>query len=360
MMLRATIDDILQLAVHAPSGDNSQPWRFEVADNVVDIHNLPEKDNPVLNYRQRGSYIAHGSLVENIVLAAGKFGCTAEVLPFPAPANEAHTTRISLKQADVQCSPLVDCILRRHTNRRSYRTDPLSEEHLSLLMDSVRKLASSGAISFEFTQEAGQKQTLAECASSIERVILESALLHGLLFKDVVWSQAEETKRRSGMYIKTMELAPPQQLAFWLASHWTVIQALNGLGLSRFIARQDAKLYATGAGMGVLLVRGSADSRDFLLVGRAMQRIWLTATQLGLHLQPLAGLLFAAMTLEGGGNDKFSSRHADIIRVNDSAIRETLRLGPDHRVAMMFRLGQAAPPSAVCSKKPPQVEYRQP
>jgi hypothetical protein len=131
---------------------------------------------------------------------------------------------------------------------------------------------------------------------------------------------------------------------------------MNSLGLSRLIARQDAKLYATGAGMGVLLVRGSADSREFLLVGRAMQRIWLTATQLGLHLQPLAGLLFAAMRLEGGGEDQFSSRHADIIRASDRAIREMLRLGPDRRVAMMFRLGQAAPPSAVCSKKPPQVE----
>ena len=356
-MLRATIEEILQLAVYAPSGDNSQPWRFEVAESVIDIHNLPEKDNPVLNYRQRGSYIAHGALVENIVLAAGKFGCVADVSPFPTPANEAHTARVSLKKADVQCSPLVDFILHRHTNRRPYRSDCLSEEQFSLLLNCVRELSNSGEISFVFTQQADHKRTLADCASSIEQVILESELLHGLLFKDVVWSQAEESKRRSGMFIKTMELAPPQRFAFRLASQWAVMQAMNGLGLSRFIARQDAKLYATGAGMGVLLVQAGADSREFLLVGRAMQRIWLTATQLGLQLQPLAGLLFAAMTLEGGGEGQFSSRHADIIRASDSSIRETLMLGPDRRVAMMFRLGQAAPPSAVCSKKPPQVEF---
>jgi nitroreductase len=355
-MLSASVEEILQLAVHAPSGDNSQPWRFEVRDSVIDIHNLPEKDNPVLNYRQGGSLIAHGALVENIVLAAGKLGCAAEVLPFPTPANETHTARIVLKRADVQASPLVDCILRRHTNRRPYRSDALSAEQLSRLMDCVRELSSSGAVSFAFTQEADAKRTLAASASSIEQVILESELLHGLLFKDVVWSQAEESKRRSGMFIKTMELAPPQQLAFWLASHWTVIRAMNCLGLSRFIARQDAKIYATGAGIGVLLVRSNAGATDFLLVGRALQRIWLTATELGLHLQPLVALVFAAMTLEGGGEDKFSPKHADMIRANDRAIRETLRLGPDRRVAMMFRLGQAAPPSAVCSKKPPQVE----
>ena len=358
-MSSATVEEILQLAVHAPSGDNSQPWRFEVRDSVIDIYNLPEKDNPILNYRQGGSYIAHGALVENILLAAGKFGCAAELFPFPTPANEAHTARISLKQADVQASPLVDFILRRHTNRRPYRSDALSNEQLSLLMACVRELSSAGEVSFTFTQEAAPKQTLGACASSIEQVILESELLHGLLFKDVVWSQAEESKRRSGMFIKTMELAQPQRLAFRLASHWKVIKAMNALGLSRLIARQDAKLYATGAGMGVLLVRESAGGRDFLLVGRALQRIWLTATQLGLHLQPLAGLLFAAMTLEGGGEAQFSSRHADIIRASDRAIRETLRLGPDRRVAMMFRLGQAAPPSAFCSKKPPHVEIPQ-
>ncbi len=358
-MLRATIEDILQLAVHAPSGDNSQPWRFEVTGSVVDIHNLPEKDNPVLNYRQRGSYIAHGALVENIVLAAGRFGCAAEVIPFPTPANEAHTARISLKQSDVQGSPLVDCILRRHTNRRQYQSDPLSKEQLSFLMDCVRDLSSSGEITFALTQEADSKQALAECASSIEQVILESEQLHGLLFKDVVWSQEEESKRRSGMFITTMELAPPQRLAFRMASSWTVMRKLNGLGLARMIARQDAKLYASGAGMGVLLVRESADSKDFLVAGRAMQRIWLTATQLGLHLQPLAALVFAAMTLENGGDDQFSSKHADIIRANDRAIRETLKLGPDQQVAMMFRLGKAAPPSAFCSRKPPQVEILQ-
>jgi nitroreductase len=357
-MSRASINEILQLAVHAPSGDNSQPWRFEVRDSVIDIHNLPEKDNPVLNYRQGGSYIAHGALVENIVLAAGKFGYAAEILPFPTPGNDVHTARIVLTKADVRPSPLVDCIPHRHTNRRPYRSDALDKEQLGLLMDCVRELSSNGEVSFAFTQEAAPKQTLGACASSIEQVVLENELLHGLLFKDVVWSQAEESKLRSGMFITTMELAPPQRLAFRMASRWKVMKALNLLGLSRLIAKQDAKLYATGAGMGVLLVRENAGAKDFLLVGRALQRIWLTATQLGLHLQPLAALVFAAMTLEGGGEDKFSPKHADIIRANDRAIRETLKLGPDRRVAMMFRLGQAAPPSAFCSRKPPQVEVR--
>lgn len=358
-MLRATIDEILQLGVHAPSGDNSQPWRFEVAGSAIDIYNLPEKDNPVLNYRQRGSYVAHGALIENILLAAGKFGCEAEVLPFPSPGNQAHTARISLRKADVQCSPLVDCILRRHTNRRPYRSEPLSAEQHSALMDSVRELSSSGNLSFALAQDVEQRKALGGCASSIEQVILESELLHGLLFKDVVWSQAEELERRSGMFIKTMELAPPQQLAFRMASNWKVMQKMNRLGLSRMIARQDAKLYATCAGMGVLLVGEHADAKEFLLVGRATQRIWLTATLLGLHLQPLAGLLFAAMTLENGGAAQFSPSHADIIRASSRTIRETLKLGPGQQVAMMFRLGQAAPPSAVCSKKPPQVEILQ-
>lgn len=358
-MPRETIESILELGVHAPSGDNSQPWRFEVRDDVIDVHNLPAKDNPVLNYRQRGSYIAHGALIENIVLAAGKFGYKAEVCLFPTPENDAHTARISLKREDVQCSPLVDCIRRRHTNRRAYLPEALSKEELASLADSVQDFSSSGELTLSFTQEVSSKRALAECASSFEQVILESERLHSLLFKDVVWSQEEESRLRSGMFIKTMELAPPQQFAFRLASHWKVIRALNGVGLSRFIARQDAKLYASGAAMGVILVRRNADSREFVLAGRAMQRVWLTATRLGLSVQPLAALVFAAMTLEGGGDDQFSKSHADMIRANEQAIRETLRLEADTRIAMMFRLGHAAPPSAVCSRKPPQIEFLQ-
>ena len=71
--MEETIKKIINYAVWAPSGDNSQPWKFSLKGNQVSIFNLPEKDNPFLNFEQKGSYIAHGSLLENMNIIASNF-----------------------------------------------------------------------------------------------------------------------------------------------------------------------------------------------------------------------------------------------------------------------------------------------
>ena len=54
------IRKILEAAILAPSGENSQPWRFIVKGNEVILKNDPESDRSLYNSGQRGSFIAHG------------------------------------------------------------------------------------------------------------------------------------------------------------------------------------------------------------------------------------------------------------------------------------------------------------
>lgn len=63
------IKKILEAAVQAPSGDNSQPWRFEIRDRdgEIRIFNIPERDKSLYNYGQMASCVAHGALIENNV-----------------------------------------------------------------------------------------------------------------------------------------------------------------------------------------------------------------------------------------------------------------------------------------------------
>ncbi len=61
-MDKEDIKKILEMAVYAPSGENCQPWRFEVRDSKIDIFNLPERDQSLYNHGQMASYFAHGVL----------------------------------------------------------------------------------------------------------------------------------------------------------------------------------------------------------------------------------------------------------------------------------------------------------
>ena len=81
---REEIETILTYGVMAPSGENCQPWKFIINDSTVSIILLPKADQSIYNTNQKGSYIAHGALIENIVLYAQHVGILAEVLLFPA------------------------------------------------------------------------------------------------------------------------------------------------------------------------------------------------------------------------------------------------------------------------------------
>src|SRR3989344_4164659 len=129
------VRDLLQLAAMAPSGDNSQPWRFVVDRTTVHIYNIPGRDNPYLNFDQSGSYIAHGALVENILIAAPHFGYRADLSLFPGADLVATVTLV--EDTLTHRSPLFVCIGNRHTNRRPYQERPLMRNQAAYVTDAA-------------------------------------------------------------------------------------------------------------------------------------------------------------------------------------------------------------------------------
>src|SRR6476661_4257652 len=65
------IEQILDLARWAPSGDNTQPWRFQLTgeDRVI-IHGSDTRDWCLYDIDGRPSQLALGALLENIEIAA--------------------------------------------------------------------------------------------------------------------------------------------------------------------------------------------------------------------------------------------------------------------------------------------------
>jgi len=71
MASRETLLKILDLARWAPSGDNTQPWRFEiVSDKHLAIHGNDTRDWCVYDFNGHASHMAHGALLETLRIAA--------------------------------------------------------------------------------------------------------------------------------------------------------------------------------------------------------------------------------------------------------------------------------------------------
>ena len=93
------IRSILELARWAPSGDNTQPWRFEiVSDREILVHGYDTRDSCVYDLDGCASQLSHGALLETLSLAATRFGLRARVAPVDAKSERELLTGFKIEQ----------------------------------------------------------------------------------------------------------------------------------------------------------------------------------------------------------------------------------------------------------------------
>jgi hypothetical protein len=138
-MKQGAIEQILELARWAPSGDNMQTWRFEIAapDHLV-VHAYDTRDHCVYDLDGHPSQIAFGTLLETIAIAASGHGLRADIVRRPEGRDTHPVFDVRfVKDPAVVRSPLIEVIDKRSVQRRPMKTTPLSAEHKRLLAATV-------------------------------------------------------------------------------------------------------------------------------------------------------------------------------------------------------------------------------
>lgn len=353
MVDRETITKIIEYGVWAPSGDNSQPWRFEVSGgNKINIYNIPDKDNPILNVRNRGSYVAHGAAAENMVIAASKMSFEAEVKVFPEAGNEHLTASLVLSQRAPKGEALFDAIEKRVTNRKPYQKEPLSETEKAHILSAVKGVASAELKLIEGREDI---KAVSKALSVTEKVALETKELHKLFFEGMLWDKEANKRGESGLYVKTLEAPPPALLLFHLIKKWPVMNFFNRIGFSKMAAKGNSGIYASSAAHAAVIVEDKDE--NFFHAGRVMQRVWLTATKLGLAVQPVTGVLFLHQRIKSPEGHPFSQNNAKFIENAYNIIED--KFGSKGKIiAMLLRIGKNGEPTARSYRKPPEIVFK--
>ena len=348
--MNESIRKILEAGIHAPSGSNSQPWKFIIAGDQAEILALPERDHPILNFKNRGTWVAHGALIENIIIASSEFGYEAHLELTPLTPQTKITAKITFEKKPAIKEDLYKVIKERATNRKPYKNIPLNEKQKENLLTQGNKFES---VEFRLIEEREKINAIIEASSQDIRIMLEDKNLHGLLFKEIVWTEQEEREKKSGLYLKTMELEKPQQKAFKLLSHWAVANVLNKLGVSKAIARTNAKNYSLCGAVGVLIIKDQ--DNNFLTAGRSLERVWLEAEKMGLSCHLLTGVLFFWQRVKNETSG-FSGKHIQIINQSYEKIKTNIGINQDDGqiVALLFRIGYGGQPSGFSSRFSPE------
>lgn len=129
--------DYLQIASYAskaPSGHNTQPWKFHIATNTITIMPNLEVALPIVDSNNRELFISLGCAVENLLISAHHFGYTAHIIECSRQGITAEFTKTEVMIEDA----LFFQIEKRQTNRSVFNRKKISDEVLKQLQ-SIRK-----------------------------------------------------------------------------------------------------------------------------------------------------------------------------------------------------------------------------
>jgi hypothetical protein len=346
------ITKIISDGILAPSGENCQPWRFTVEGNKVYIFNIPEADQSLYNYDQKGSYVAHGALIENMVISASKFGYETKIELFPK--QEPNLVAIlTLEKKSIKGDQLSTYLDKRHTNRKEYSTEKLSKEQKNELISTAE---ATGFGSLKIIDDEKLITSISGALAVNEKIIFENKELHNFFYSHILWNEEDQYKA-GGFYIKTLEFFPHQLKGVKLFKNWAILKILNKLAkVSQMIVKDNIARYEKSGALAVVMI-DSNDNKSYVNAGRLAERVWLKATELGLSIHPCTGVLFLMENIKNGNQKVFINKHQEIIKKAYRDITDTFAV-QNKTIPMLFRIGYGEPPTATAIRMKPTIENR--
>jgi len=281
---RATLMQILNLARWAPSGDNTQPWRFEIlGDDRIAIHGFDTRDTVLYDFDGHASHIAHGALLETLRIAASGHACGLE-WQLRSDGDERHPVyeaRIFAEPGGAP-DPLFTEITRRVVQRRPMRTQPLSDAQRAALRSAVGE-----AFELRFYESFRHRLQFARLLWDNAYIRLTAPEAFEVHRSVIEWGARYSEDRIPDEAVGVDRATA--RLMRWAMQSWGRVDFLNRYLLGTVAPRVQLDFLPALACAGHFTIQSRRPPRqllDFVEAGMAVQRLWLTASTLNLLLQP--------------------------------------------------------------------------
>lgn len=313
----------LAWALLAPNPHNLQSWSVDLSqpDTIrlfVDGTRLLPQTDPL----SRQILIGHGCFLEILSIAAAADGWRVETTLFPM--GEWRLDRpVALirfiRAVGITPEPLLDAVSRRRTAKRAFADRPLDPAH----RDALRSDFDAAAARLTIVDEPGHVARLRALAVSGSELEMNLPRTHKESIDVVRFGAGEIAAHRDGI-----SLTGPMIWALRQAGLMTAQNALTP-GTVAWNGGRDYVLagYASARAFGWIATAYNARPTQ-IAVGRAFVRLQLTATRLGVALQP------HSQTLQ---------EYPEMADLQTAMKRET-GTAPGETLQMFFRLGYAPDP----------------
>ena len=329
------LNSILNLARWAPSGDNTQPWRFEVIDeNRFVVHGFDTRSECVYDLDGHGSQLSLGALLETIAIAATAHGRETDIRHRSDSPEQAPIFDVLLRPSAIAADPLAASIQTRSVQRR-----PLSMRALTSDEKQVLEAAVKPGFTLLWVEGWPGKWAAARLMFANAKLRLTMREAYEVHRRIIDWGKrfSEDKIPDQSFGLDPLTL----RLMRWVMASWKRVRFFNTFlagTLSPRIQLDLAPSLACGAHFALLANRAPETLMDYVEAGRRVQRFWLTADHLGLQLQPeMTPLIFARYLREGC---RFTAQEEILKAASPLATRLGNLLGEGlERAVFMARIG---------------------
>lgn len=294
------LNSILDLARWAPSGDNTQPWRFEIInENQFVVHGFDTRSECVYDLDGHGSQLSLGAMLETIAIASTAYDRVTDI-HFRSDSPEQNPVfDVLLRSAPaVAVDPLAASIQTRSVQRRPLRTRALTSEEKRALEAAVKP-----GFSVLWLEGWPAKWAAARIMFANAKLRLTMREAYEVHRRIIDWGKrfSEDKIPDQSFGLDPLTL----RLMRWVMASWGRVKFFNTFLAGTLSPRVQLDLVpslACGAHFALLADRVPETLLDYVEAGRRVQRFWLTADYLQLQLQPeMTPLIFARYLREGRG-----------------------------------------------------------
>ena len=287
--------EILDLARWAPSGDNSQPWRFRVAgENCVDVI-VPLERPSIFDHGHFATALSAGALLATLRQAASSHGYEVTITEGGKTSSQLTYLATFVKNSAARNPALAEIIKKRSVCRTSYLTRPLRD-------DEKQALQTEAGEGFRvFWIEGPHKRSAVKVLCSAEKIRTFTPEVFQEYQRVIDWKNSCSAEKMPGA---AMGLSRATQIfASLMFRSWSFHKLFNrvlGGYLVSLVTLDILPGFGCAAHFVLLADHPPETLRDHVKAGEAVQRVWLKATELGLVHQPaISPLAFARYAAEG-------------------------------------------------------------
>lgn len=351
------VHSLVEAAIWAPSGGNSQPWRWVYDDKTLYLLLDKARATSFLDYASAGSYLSLGAATENLILKAHQMGLEVAVEEFPDADDKklAASFRFyekgqagSVAVAKHEHDQLADAIHLRLTNRLLRERKHID----SLILNNIKEMGETIAhTSVKIITDPDAMNGIGKLIAKGDRILITHKDGHHGFVNEIRWSDEEAARTKDGVDIATIDLSAGEAAGFRMAKNWSVVKTLNTWGGGGVFEKLSNKGIAGASAIGLITIPGP-ETEQYFTAGKALERLWLYANKTGVAIQPMTGITFMLNRLIHGNGENLTPGNIKELTNIKEDFYNIFGLSEREHPAFLFRMLVADEPKVKAMRRP--------